>query len=839
MKYITRYIKFGLVFAFLFATMFITKPTFAEFKDSAKSLLPDNELELYSLSDIFYYKRDCASTTSYAVCGENAKEKYWAALSQYFDPIHTAAIMGNLAHEGVFSPTRWQTTMLNNSNKLKYPWATLYNCADGNCPGGVGAFQITYRLGQYLEYIDTKKTSLLAYFQDPASYSIIGDEALREIGDDDFDVLVQLEVEFVISILRDINGFKETSTLEEATDWWTKQFENCANCCGAADSDNSCESLESRRASAKKIYEEFKDFSCEGGASLVSLTDTESTKITFIGDSVGLAASNEITARFPSSFITMVSSRSFASGGDCGGDVGGIQILKNLLNNKGPIANQTPDGTCSMLEINPYTLQTDIVLELGTFTDGATKKNLENIAKITDEHNIFLVTPYDRNNLEATNKVAERYRDIASTNRNIYIIDWNEKVKSNPDVYISEDGVTPTELGVKIYTGLIADEISNSKSCAPFPDEFPDYQQCDPRWGKMPYGGGTFCSCSCGASSMAMLASATTGKEIFPPDIYNTVLECYAKGNCPIGGVRLYYNTGSGDLQRFLAMDSYIGQVYGFEAVAVGIESKEETAIKMREYLEQGYMLHFSGAGTAPFSKIGHYVGIFKLNDDGTVELANSCKFTGGYGFTLDQIVAGNKRNSKLHFVAIRANGKGNCGANVCEEDEKKKEEVEETTTSATIHPLANVDRLKKLFPNGIPKNQSEVAPYLTNIVAVAVDKNCNRKKTRSFRVHKDLAPIYLEIFEEMADMCFPVEKIGAQTWKGDDKGPSSHAYGAALDINPSANQHKCLSYDFRPKDSPYYITKEVANIWKKHGFTWGGEWKSCRDYMHFSYLGY
>ena len=32
-------------------------------------------------------------------------------------------------------------------------------------------------------------------------------------------------------------------------------------------------------------------------------------------------------------------------------------------------------------------------------------------------------------------------------------------------------------------------------------------------------------------------------------------------------------------------------------------------------------------------------------------------------------------------------------------------------------------------------------------------------------------------------------------------------------------------------------ITQEVANIWIKYGFRWGGNYKNKKDYMHLEYI--
>ena len=66
---------------------------------------------------------------------------------------------------------------------------------------------------------------------------------------------------------KDFESFKAITDQDEATDWWTKNYENCADCCGEADEDHSCEQIEPRRASAKQALDDFKTFTCNGTSS--------------------------------------------------------------------------------------------------------------------------------------------------------------------------------------------------------------------------------------------------------------------------------------------------------------------------------------------------------------------------------------------------------------------------------------------------------------------------------------------------------------------------------------------------------------------------------------------
>lgn len=80
----------------------------------------------------------------------------------------------------------------------------------------------------------------------------------------------------------------------------------------------------------------------------------------------------------------------------------------------------------------------------------------------------------------------------------------------------------------------------------------------------------------------------------------------------------------------------------------------------------------------------------------------------------------------------------------------------------------------------------------------------------------------------------------------------SKHALGCAIDINPlynpyivfpkSSNEETYISpagseiYADRTQDFPYKIDKNdlCYQLFKAHGFTWGGDWNSCKDYQHF-----
>lgn len=74
----------------------------------------------------------------------------------------------------------------------------------------------------------------------------------------------------------------------------------------------------------------------------------------------------------------------------------------------------------------------------------------------------------------------------------------------------------------------------------------------------------------------------------------------------------------------------------------------------------------------------------------------------------------------------------------------------------------------------------------------------------------------------------------------------SRHSYAMAIDINPLYNPYvkgnyvspkTGKPYVSRSKTFPYKLTRNdivYRILHDKYGFTWGGEWRSCKDYQHF-----
>ena len=82
----------------------------------------------------------------------------------------------------------------------------------------------------------------------------------------------------------------------------------------------------------------------------------------------------------------------------------------------------------------------------------------------------------------------------------------------------------------------------------------------------------------------------------------------------------------------------------------------------------------------------------------------------------------------------------------------------------------------------------------------------------------------------------------GTGTW-------SQHAYGLAVDLNPTENPYvgcgmtrnrAALRYMDRSRRRPGMVTPAVVEVFRSIGWGWGGAWSgNTKDYMHFSASGH
>ena len=142
--------------------------------------------------------------------------------------------------------------------------------------------------------------------------------------------------------------------------------------------------------------------------------------------------------------------------------------------------------------------------------------------------------------------------------------------------------------------------------------------------------------------------------------------------------------------------------------------------------------------------------------------------------------------------------------------------------------------------------------------------------RTGEIICNKAIAQDLMEIFKELYDNEYQIDKIRLiDEYGGDDDLScgdnnsscfnyrvvggtdtlSKHALGLAIDINPFQNPYITYPngverispigsepYADRSSGLPHMILEGdlCYNLFIEHGFTWGGHWKTLKDYQHF-----
>lgn len=136
--------------------------------------------------------------------------------------------------------------------------------------------------------------------------------------------------------------------------------------------------------------------------------------------------------------------------------------------------------------------------------------------------------------------------------------------------------------------------------------------------------------------------------------------------------------------------------------------------------------------------------------------------------------------------------------------------------------------------------------------------------------VNREIAGDVLEIFKQLYEAGYPIERMRlVDDYQGDDNASmgdnnssafnyryiasttrlSNHSWGKAIDINPFYNPYiytdegglhvdpeGSWEYVDRGGDCPYMIDHEdlCYRLFAEHGFSWGGDWNTRKDYQHF-----
>lgn len=178
----------------------------------------------------------------------------------------------------------------------------------------------------------------------------------------------------------------------------------------------------------------------------------------------------------------------------------------------------------------------------------------------------------------------------------------------------------------------------------------------------------------------------------------------------------------------------------------------------------------------------------------------------------------------------------------------------------SSIFPLTSMQAQQVVKPEGVVLDTLKVQYIDLEGVRHEGEIICNHLITQDLR----------EIFAELYKAKYPIERIRPiSEYDNDDERSmsnnntscfcyrvvsgttklSKHAMGMAIDVNPRYNPYvhtvngklkiepaNGKPYADRSKSYKYKITKGdlCYRLFKQHGFRWGGEWRTVKDYQHF-----
>ena len=156
---------------------------------------------------------------------------------------------------------------------------------------------------------------------------------------------------------------------------------------------------------------------------------------------------------------------------------------------------------------------------------------------------------------------------------------------------------------------------------------------------------------------------------------------------------------------------------------------------------------------------------------------------------------------------------------------------------------------------------QGEATSDIVTLQIPHYDKD-GKPTTGTLECNKSIAKDLQEIFAELYKAKYRIESMRpASEYGGDDEKMmeanntscynyrvmtgsrnklSKHALGLAIDINPLYNPY-VKGNIVKPEAGRKYAKNPqikkgdlIYRLFKKHGFRWGGEWRTLKDYQHF-----
>lgn len=170
-----------------------------------------------------------------------------------------------------------------------------------------------------------------------------------------------------------------------------------------------------------------------------------------------------------------------------------------------------------------------------------------------------------------------------------------------------------------------------------------------------------------------------------------------------------------------------------------------------------------------------------------------------------------------------------------------------------------------KSFPKGCTVNREDL-----RLIEAVHSNGRGKRMMGEIVVNKAIADDVVAVLQELEAAGYPIERMvlidnydanDAKSMAANNTSGfcfrtiagstrlSTHAQGLAIDINPLYNPwvkvkdgktavspEEGRPYADRTQVTPYTITPdgEAYKIFSRHGFTWGGSWRSIKDYQHF-----
>lgn len=214
---------------------------------------------------------------------------------------------------------------------------------------------------------------------------------------------------------------------------------------------------------------------------------------------------------------------------------------------------------------------------------------------------------------QLTSAVAKNFANRLGLGR--YTWQHASKRRNNAVSIYSRHGNSVSSSNSSGTTSIVACNYSNS---TPYSGtDIPQYFQCGESWSNLMYGPGgingsegtSICQSGCGPASFAMMATVLTGRVITPDEVADIA-----------GKAGMHARSSSGDyVGSSHLITRYLAGQYGLQYEE--LDTCDEATIT--SYLNDGWMIHTSGQGAAPFTSGGHYIGITGVVD-GEWYVANS-----------------------------------------------------------------------------------------------------------------------------------------------------------------------------------------------------------------------